>query len=67
MHGYALYTVFGWSFYLIGVIWNFVSNLLLDLGKEKQNSEDQQKEQTKTNPSAPNFAISFVEENKTGK
>ena len=64
IHGYALYTVFGWSFHLIGAIWDFVTNLLLHSGKGKQNSEEQQKDQSKTNPSAPNFAINFVEENK---
>ena len=67
IHGYALYTVFGWSFHSIAAIWDSVTNLILHLGKGNQNSEDQQKEQTKTNTSAPNFAIHFVEENKTGK
>ena len=59
IHGYAIYTVFGWSLHLIGAIWDSVTNLLLHLGRGKQNFEDQQKEQTKTNPSAPNFAINF--------
>ena len=41
IHGYALYTIFRWSFHLIGAIWNSVTNFLLHFGKGKQNSEDQ--------------------------
>ncbi|XP_051160480.1 uncharacterized protein LOC127281039 [Leptopilina boulardi] len=33
IHGYTLYTVFGWSFQLLGCIWDSVTNLLLHLGK----------------------------------
>ena len=52
---------------MVDAIWDSVTNLLLHLGKGKQNAENQQKEQSKTNPSAPNFSINFVEENKSGK
>jgi len=33
VHGYALHTVYGWSIYLIGAIWDSITNLLLHLGK----------------------------------
>ncbi|KAL0128582.1 hypothetical protein PUN28_003737 [Cardiocondyla obscurior] len=33
VHGYDLHTVYGWSIYLIGAIWDFITNLLLHLGK----------------------------------
>ncbi|XP_023288930.1 uncharacterized protein LOC111674084 [Orussus abietinus] len=33
IHGYALHTVYGWSLYLIGAIWDSVTHLLLVLGK----------------------------------
>lgn len=35
VHGYALHTVYGWSVYLIGVIWDSLTQLLLHLGKDK--------------------------------
>lgn len=37
IHGYALHTVYGWSLYLIGAVWDSVTNLLLHLkrGVEK--------------------------------
>ncbi|KAL0098785.1 hypothetical protein PUN28_020732 [Cardiocondyla obscurior] len=35
VHGYDLHTVYGWSIYLIGAIWDFITNLLLHLGKGK--------------------------------
>lgn len=31
VHGYALHTVYGWSIYLIGAIWDSVTHLLLHL------------------------------------
>lgn len=43
VHGYALHTVYGWSLYLIGAIWDSVTQLLLHLGKQrprKRNTED---------------------------
>lgn len=33
IHGYALHTVYGWSIYLVGAVWDSVTNLLLHLSK----------------------------------
>ncbi|XP_071632788.1 uncharacterized protein [Temnothorax longispinosus] len=33
VHGYALHTVYGWSIYLIGAIWDSLTQLLLHLGQ----------------------------------
>lgn len=40
IHGYALHTVYGWSLYMIGAIWDSVTHLLLHLkrGVERPNS-----------------------------
>lgn len=35
VHGYALHTVYGWSLYLLGAIWDSVTNLLLHLGMRR--------------------------------
>lgn len=35
VHGYALHTVYGWSIYLIGAIWDSLTQLLLHLGQKK--------------------------------
>jgi len=40
VHGYVLHTVYGWSLYLLGAIWNSVTQLLLHLGKEKPKTND---------------------------
>lgn len=60
VHGYALHTVYGWSIYLIGAIWDSVTHLLLHLktnipGKEKRkntenykNSEDAEASELKS-------------------
>lgn len=44
VHGYALHTVYGWSMYLIGAVWDSLTQLLLHLGR---------KETGTLNPSAP--------------
>lgn len=36
IHGYALYSIYGWSLHLLGAIWTSVTNLLLYLGNTKQ-------------------------------
>lgn len=46
VHGYALNTVYGWSIYLLGAIWDSLTQLLLHLGKESRKSK-------KMTPSAP--------------
>ncbi|XP_071653561.1 uncharacterized protein [Temnothorax longispinosus] len=33
IHGYALHTIYGWSIYLIGALWDSVTNLLLHLAR----------------------------------
>ncbi|EZA60625.1 hypothetical protein X777_14435 [Ooceraea biroi] len=35
VHGYALHTVYGWSLYLVGAIWDSLTQLLLHLGRKK--------------------------------
>jgi len=35
VHGYALHTVYRWSMYLLGAIWDLLTQFLLHLGKEK--------------------------------
>lgn len=37
IHGYALHTIYGWSIYLIGAIWDSVTYLLLHLNKRSGN------------------------------
>jgi len=44
VHGYALHTVYGWSLYLIGAVWDSVTQLLLHLGDKREKKEE---------PSAP--------------
>ncbi|KYN04401.1 hypothetical protein ALC62_04737 [Cyphomyrmex costatus] len=39
VHGYALHTVYGWSVYLIGAIWDSLTQLLLHLGRGKSDAE----------------------------
>ncbi|XP_071579592.1 uncharacterized protein [Temnothorax nylanderi] len=39
VHGYALHTVYGWSVYLIGAIWDSLTQLLLHLGKRKPDTK----------------------------
>jgi len=46
VHGYALHTVYGWSVYLLGAIWDSLTQLLLHLGKERPKT---------VNASAPKF------------
>jgi len=40
VHGYALHTVYGWLMFLIGVIWDSLTNLLLHLGKERRTNKN---------------------------
>ncbi|KYN15178.1 hypothetical protein ALC57_12607 [Trachymyrmex cornetzi] len=44
VHGYAVHTVYGWSVYLLGAVWDSLTQLLLYLGRYKPKDE---------NPSAP--------------
>lgn len=40
VHGYVLHTVYGWSLYLVGAIWDSLTQLLLHLGKKKSKKPD---------------------------
>jgi len=40
VHGYILHTVYRWSLYLFGAIWNSVTQLLLHLGKRRLKAEN---------------------------
>jgi len=40
VHGYVLHAVYGWSLYLLGAIWNSVTQLLLLLGKGRPKAEN---------------------------
>ncbi|KYQ55396.1 hypothetical protein ALC60_05684 [Trachymyrmex zeteki] len=35
IHGYALHSVYGWSVYLVGAIWDSLTQLLLHLGRDR--------------------------------
>ncbi|KYN17049.1 hypothetical protein ALC57_10686 [Trachymyrmex cornetzi] len=48
VHGYALHTVYGWSVYLLGAVWESLTQLLLHLGRYKPKDE---------NPSAPDLEL----------
>ncbi|XP_070518973.1 uncharacterized protein [Cardiocondyla obscurior] len=52
VHGYALHTVYGWSLYLIGAIWDSLTQLLLHLGEKRQKYEK---------PSAPKMPEPEIE------
>lgn len=39
VHGYALHTVYGWSLYLLGAIWDSMTQLLLHLNFKKQKNK----------------------------
>lgn len=36
IHGYALHSVYGWSVYLVGAIWDSLTHLLIHLGKRRE-------------------------------
>jgi len=40
VHEYVLHAVYGWSFYLLGAIWNSVTQLSLHLGKGRPKAEN---------------------------
>lgn len=39
IHGYALYSIYGWSLHLLGALWNSVANLLLYKGTRRNNKK----------------------------
>lgn len=53
IHGYALHTIYGWSLYLLGAIWDSVTNLLLHLGRH-QTSKPRSNLITKSLENQPN-------------
>lgn len=44
VHGYVLHTVYGWSVYLLGAIWDSLTQLLLHLKLKKANNETREAE-----------------------
>ncbi|KYN12084.1 hypothetical protein ALC57_15751 [Trachymyrmex cornetzi] len=56
VHGYALHTVYGWSVYLLGDVWDSLTQLLLHLGRNKPKDE---------NPSAPDLELQKHNETET--
>ncbi|XP_067209983.1 uncharacterized protein [Linepithema humile] len=40
VHGYALHTVYGWSVYLLGAIWDSMTQLLLHVGLRKREDKN---------------------------
>ncbi|KYN05855.1 hypothetical protein ALC62_03208 [Cyphomyrmex costatus] len=48
VHGYALHTVYGWSVYLFGAVWDSLTQLLLHLGKNNPKN---------VRPSAPDLEL----------
>jgi len=44
VHGYALHTVYGWSIYLIGAIWDSATQLLLHLKIKIKNGGSDRKD-----------------------
>ncbi|KAM0728880.1 hypothetical protein ACS0PU_004234 [Formica fusca] len=53
VHGYALHTVYGWSIYLLGAIWDSLTNLLLHLGRRRRPERPQPNPPPPPPPSAP--------------
>lgn len=51
IHGYALHSMYGWSVHLLGAVWSSVTHLLLHLGGQL-NEKDQDAENGPT-PSSP--------------
>ncbi|KYN28044.1 hypothetical protein ALC57_02544, partial [Trachymyrmex cornetzi] len=56
IHGYALHTVYGWSVYLLGGVWDSLTQHLLHLGRNKPMDE---------NPSAPDLEMQKHNETET--
>lgn len=52
VHGYALHTVYGWSVYLLGAIWDSLTQLLLHLGRKKPHPNNETADRA-TKPFAP--------------
>lgn len=48
IHGYALHTVYGWSIFLIGAIWDSVTHLLLHLKRNLSETPEMPSESTET-------------------
>lgn len=43
IHGYAIYSLYGFSLHIIGAVWNSVTQLLLHLGNERQRRAEREK------------------------
>lgn len=61
IHGYTLHSIYGWSIHLIGAIWDSVINLLLHLGKSKENVLKQTKEEISEMMQNPSVRVEINE------
>jgi len=59
VHGYALHTVYGWSMYLLGAIWDSLTQLLLHLGKEKPSKPKRPAASAPAEPDSNNKTVRF--------
>jgi hypothetical protein len=60
IHGYALYSLYGFSIHMLGAIWNSVTQLLIYLGqKDKERMENEKNEETEKS-----LEIKTIDENK---
>ncbi|KAK0156664.1 hypothetical protein PV328_012464 [Microctonus aethiopoides] len=63
VHGYALHTIFGWSLWLLGAVWDSVTNLLIHLNRDRNQVKDMEKGLRKEDD--PNNESEEVNYNKT--
>jgi len=61
VHGYALHTVYGWSVYLLGAIWDSLTQLLLHL--KTNNTRKQEQEKDKNNGDIEGSELKPIKEN----
>ena len=52
IHGYVLYSLYGWSVHILGALWNSLTHLLLHLGRDYESEKPSESNQP-TGPSAP--------------
>ena len=55
IHGYVLYSLYGWSVHILGALWNSLTQLLLHLGKDFELEKPKEKS-SPSEPSAPSAA-----------
>lgn len=65
IHGYAIYSLYGFSIHLLGAIWNSVTQLLLHLGQQQQDKGDNKVNKNKEKKTVQRKQIEAVYENPT--